>query len=70
MRKYNPNMNPLSLFDEKYVHCAVCDDSEETGKHCQSYDISPQGEIIKTKGTENTGSRYFNVKSISMILET
>lgn len=60
----------LPLLHEQEMHSPVSNDNEDTGKYCQSNHIVPQGKVVETKGTENAGSRYFDVKTVSMIFKS
>lgn len=34
---------------------------ERSGKDCEPNDVVPQGQVIKAKSTEDTGTWHFNV---------
>lgn len=56
-----------SLLDEEEVHRCIRYDDKHSSKHCQSNHVSPEGQIVESKCTQDTCSGYLNVKAVSTI---
>lgn len=49
------------------MHGAVRYDDERTGDNGEANDVFPQGKIVEAKGTQNGGTRDFDVQTVFVI---
>jgi hypothetical protein len=57
----------LSLLDKQEVHRSVCNDDKGPGNHGKANHIVPISKGVETEGTQDRGSRNFNVQAVLVV---